>query len=302
MPPTAVSHASNFRIRTFTRRRALPLVAATVGAALTISLAPSAAAEPAPSSTPSPVVKQERLRPGEAYMGWRSHEASPASRTSLASPLTTQSSVAAAATGVQGIDVSGWQRNVNWRAWRARGKTFAYVKATEGTYFRNKYFSSQYRGSYNAGLIRGAYHFAIPSRSSGYTQANYFVARGGRWSRDGRTLPGVLDIEYNPYGRTCYGLSDRQMVAWIRSFTRRYKQLTRRDAVIYTTNHWWRRCTGNSKAFSRTNPLWIARYARSVGTLPGGWRYYTFWQYSTKPLDLDRFNGRRSRLVALARG
>ncbi len=46
----------------------------------------------------------------------------------------------------------------------------------------------------------------------------------------------------------------------------------------------------------------MARYARSVGTLPGGWPFYTFWQYTSRPLDQNRFNGRRSRLVALARG
>jgi hypothetical protein len=50
-------------------------------------------------------------------------------------------------------------------------------------------------GATNAGLIRGGYHFARPDVSSGATQANYFLAHGGGWSADGRTLPGALDIE-----------------------------------------------------------------------------------------------------------
>jgi len=33
----------------------------------------------------------------------------------------------------KGIDVSGYQPNVNWNAVKASGVTFAYIKATEGT-------------------------------------------------------------------------------------------------------------------------------------------------------------------------
>src|SRR5437763_3758440 len=73
-------------------------------------------------------------------------------------------------------------------------------------------------GSYAIVMIRSSYHFAIPDNSGGATQADYFVAHGGGWSKDGRTLPGALDIEYNPYGATCYGLSHAGMVSWIRAF------------------------------------------------------------------------------------
>ncbi|MFJ9458548.1 GH25 family lysozyme [Kitasatospora sp. NPDC101447] len=54
-----------------------------------------------------------------------------------------------------------------------------------------------------------------------------------------------------------------------------------------------------------TNPLWIARYASTVGTLPNGWSYQTFWQYAdsgTFPGDQDYFNGAPDRLHALALG
>ncbi|EEB99201.1 hypothetical protein MPER_01167 [Moniliophthora perniciosa FA553] len=95
----------------------------------------------------------------------------------------------------QGIDVSGYQPNVNWATVKANGISFAYIKATEGTTFTSSTFSSQYTGATNAGLIRGAYHFAHPDSSSGAAQANFFLAHGGGWSGDGITLPGALDIE-----------------------------------------------------------------------------------------------------------
>lgn len=51
-----------------------------------------------------------------------------------------------------------------------------------------------------------------------------------------------------------------------------------------------------------TVPLWVARYASSVGTLPSGWAYYTFWQFSSTPIDRNTFNGAYDRLLALAMG
>ncbi|KAB8171043.1 lysozyme [Streptomyces sp. 3MP-14] len=206
---------------------------------------------------------------------------------------------------VEGVDVSSHQGNVAWSTLWNSGVRFAYVKATEGTGYRNPYFTQQYNGSYDIGMIRGAYHFALPNASSGAAQATYFATNGGGWSADGKTLPGVLDIEYNPYGSTCYGLSQSAMVDWIREFSDTYRAHTGRDVVIYTTTDWWTQCTGNNASFGATNPLWIARYASTPGTLPAGWGFWTFWQYtSTGPTvgDHNLFNGAMDRLQALANG
>ncbi|MFI5753833.1 lysozyme [Streptomyces sp. NPDC051569] len=205
----------------------------------------------------------------------------------------------------EGVDVAGYQGDVDWASLWNSGVKWAYVKATEGNYYKNPSFSSQYNGSYNVGMIRGAYHFGTPNDASGAVQANYFVDGGGGWSRDGRTLPGVLDIEWNPYGESCYGKTQAQMVDWIRDFLNTYKARTGRDAVIYTATSWWIECTGNYTGFGATNPLWIARYNTTVGELPAGWDVQTIWQYtSTGPYvgDHDRFNGALDRVVALANG
>ncbi|MFD4977408.1 lysozyme [Streptomyces sp. NPDC058424] len=208
------------------------------------------------------------------------------------------------ATRTEGVDVSSYEGNVAWSTLWNSGVRWAYTKATEGTSYTNSYFKQQYNDSSGVGMIRGAYHFATPDTSSGATQANYFVDHGG-WSRNGKTLPGVLDIEWNPYGATCYGKSASGMVSWISDFLKTYKARTGRDAVIYTATSWWTQCTGNYGGFATKNPLWIARYASTVGTLPAGWGYYTLWQYtSSGPTvgDHDRFNGALDRVKALANG
>lgn len=290
-------------------RDAGPAVALAVTGALLAAGAAAAAPPPSDRRPKTPTVTARVAgihRAGGAYMGWsaKGHGAPP--RPAAAIDAARSGAVVdrhgAKTSGPQGVDVSSWQGNVHWRRLWKRGYRFAYVKATEGTYYSNRYFNQQYHGSYRVGMIHGAYHFAIPSVSSGSTQARYFVRHGGGWSANARTLPGVLDIEYNPYGGTCYGKTKRQMRAWISSFTHRYRALTGRDAVIYTNYDWWARCTGNTTSFNRTNPLWVARYAHAPGRLPGKWPFHTFWQYAASPIDRNQFNGSYGRLKALARG
>ena len=115
----------------------------------------------------------------------------------------------------------------------------------------------------------------------------------------------MLDIEYNPYGSTCYGLSQSAMVNWIQNFVNEYRSRTGRYPMIYSTNDWWVTCTGNSRAFSSTCPLVLARYASSPGTIPGGWPYQTIWQNSDSYRfggDSDFFNGDLAGLKRLATG
>ena len=213
-----------------------------------------------------------------------------------------------AAAKPKGHDVSSHQKNVDWRSAKAKGATFVYVKATESHTYRNPYFSQQYNGSRAAGLIRGAYHFALPDKSSGITQARHFVRNGGAWRADGWTLPPALDIEYNPYGKKkCYGLSKAKMASWITAFSNEGNRLTGRRPVIYTTAHWWNTCTNSSSVFTSKHALWLARYnAADAGALPsGGWKLWTFWQYDnsgTLPGDQNLFNGTPAQLKRFAKG
>ncbi len=208
----------------------------------------------------------------------------------------------------KGHDVSSHQKNVNWSKARAKGARFVYVKATESHTYRNPYFTQQYTGSRKAGLLRGAYHYAMPHKSSGARQAAFFVRNGGGWTADGWTLPPALDIEYNPYSKKkkCYGLSKARMVNWIKAFSGEVKRLTGRRPVIYTNTNWWNKCTGGSSAFAANHALWVARYdTASAGKLPGGWKYWTIWQHDNSgrlPGDQNLFNGSLAQLKRFARG
>ncbi|KIM62455.1 glycoside hydrolase family 25 protein [Scleroderma citrinum Foug A] len=133
-----------------------------------------------------------------------------------------------------GIDVSSQQLDVDWTAVAANGISFAYTMASEGTVDTsaadlNSEFSSQFTGAARAGLIRGAFHLALPNLSSGAAQAAYFLNNGGHWVADNITLPGALDVGYDPNGSDeCYNMSASEMVAWIQDFSDTYHRATTR--------------------------------------------------------------------------
>ena len=214
-----------------------------------------------------------------------------------------------------GLDVSSWQGSVNWSSVKANGARFAYVKATEGTNYRNSEFGAQYTGARSVGLLRGAYHFGRPDASGGAAQAQFFVNNGGGWSADGVTMPPVLDIEDNPYAglNRCYGkTSPGQLATWVRDFTQTVYRMTNKQAMIYTSYYFWRDCLGNTSEFSQVNPLWLASYYTNAPAVPGGWPTYTVWQYAnafadasqtvraTFPGDQNVFNGSQDQLRKLA--
>ncbi|MFJ1896039.1 MULTISPECIES: GH25 family lysozyme [unclassified Streptomyces] len=268
-----------------------------VSAALTLSLmSGTAASAPLPSDSTVPLGKgymgvgyvqdSKDFKPDTRQLGL---EAAPDANL-LANPV--------------GMDVSSYQGSINWTSVRGAGIEFAWMKATEGTTYKDPTFSTNYLGAYNAGVIRGAYHYGRPDVSGGAAQANFFADNGGAWSRDNLTLPGVLDIE-----GTCYGKTPAAMQSWILDFYNTYKARTGRDVVIYTSPSWWNSCTGGWSGMSARSPLWVAHWT-SAGSpsIPTGFPFWTVWQYTSTGsvsgisgnVDRDRFSGDRSRLLALA--
>jgi GH25 family lysozyme M1 (1,4-beta-N-acetylmuramidase) len=241
------------------------------------------------------------------FMGYTQRKHAADSVNPSAIPLLSAKGVTPSASSVvYGDDVSAFQGDVNWSAdWNA-GARFVYIKATEGSYYTNPYFAQQYVGSYDQGFIRGAYEFAVPNYSSGATQALYLATHGGAWSADGKTLPGALDIEYNPYsGGECYGLSQASMRSWLNSFLSEYHAKTSRWAVIYSTTNWWDACVGSWTPPWANSPYWVACYCTGgAGSMPAGVPVWTIWQYGDSGKfagDQDVFNGAYDRLQVLAK-
>lgn len=224
-----------------------------------------------------------------------------------------------ATTLTRGMDVSESFGRPSVTTWKntyltTKGDRFVWVKSTEGTYYTNPNFGGtggQYCAAASAGLIPGAYHFANPIDSSGTVQADALansLKLVSVCNYAGPVLPGVLDLEYDPYGHGyCWGLSPSQMVAWVHAFDAEYYLRTGVHPVIYTPTNWWNTCTNSSSAFSKTNTFWLPEYNGSSTSgpknLPIGVTSWSFWQngsQSSPPLDYDFYNGTVAQLQAYA--
>jgi GH25 family lysozyme M1 (1,4-beta-N-acetylmuramidase) len=193
---------------------------------------------------------------------------------------------AAVAGDEQGVDVASFQHPggaaIDWSQVAASGIGFAAVKATEGAYYHNPYALTDLAQAQAAGLSAVAYAFAIPngngSSSSPVTQADYLVQYLGSASR---SVPIMLDIEYDPYGAECYGLSPTAMVSWISRFDSEIETRTGHLPIIYTPRSWWGTCTGSSTGFAHT-PVWVPDFSSAAGpALPAGWSTWASWQYTS---------------------
>ena len=276
------------------------LTAVTITTSLTPALAQDKQADTIDGVTPIATTPEEGARLGGASLGYGEktlqHQENPQGNPDTSDQPTIVAGNWRPNFGIHGQDVSNHQGNINWAAQANAGSKFTWIKTTEGTSYKDPYFSQNYSGAREYGLLTGGYHFAIPTQSSGAEQARIFVNSGGGWSPDGKTLPGMLDIEYNPYsslGNTCYNMAPGQLTAWVRDFTATYKHLTGRYPTIYSTTGWWQQCMGNTSEFNHM-PLHIASYANRPGYMPGGSTSFDLWQYSsTGPFagDSNIYNG-----------
>ncbi len=212
----------------------------------------------------------------------------------------------AAASWLEGIDVSHWQGTIDWTKVAAAGKRFAIIKATESTYFLDSQYATNRAGAKAAGLRTTGYHFARPSLTGGdpvpdaVTEADWFVDHLGLVAGD---LPPALDLEASG------GLSVSQLQSWVGAWLAEvYGRLGLRP-MIYVSPSFWSTYLGNTSQFADAGYaiLWVAHWTTASGpSVPGnnwGGKGWTFWQYSnsghvpgigdgvTTRVDLDRYNG-----------
>src|SRR3954451_12558882 len=215
-------------------------------------------------------------------------------------------SAAVASASVGGPDVASYQhpsgRSINWSTVYASGQRFVFVKATEGTAYRNPYFAGDWAGSRAAGLMHGAYDFARPNARAGSAapRARAFAAPAGRAGSKG-ALPPTLDLEVSG------GLGPAKLIAWTRQWLTTVQTPTGRKPMIYSYPYFWAHNMRGTTTF-RDHRLWGASYGSRPTTFGGAWTTWTFWQYSSTSriagiraqTDMNTFHGTVAQLRALA--
>ena len=178
-----------------------------------------------------------------------------------------------------GIDVSGWQGNIDYSEVASSGIQIVYMKASEGTSFVDPYFNQNYTNAKENGLKVGFYHYLTArSNSEAVAEANFFVSTISGMTPDCR-----LAMDFESFGR----LSAEEINEIGLTFMQTVESLSGKEMVIYsdTSN------ASNIFGGSLTNyPLWVAQYEVEEPTPNGNWNSWVGWQY-TDAGEISGING-----------
>ena len=189
---------------------------------------------------------------------------------------------------MKGIDVSHWQKNINFEAVKNSGIDFVILKAggSDKGFYTDKCFEDYYAAATAAGLHVGCYYFAgskFIGEKNGAADAKRFasIIKGKQFS-----MPIYLDIEAQPVSEKA-GITEASIAFCD------YMEKQGYFIGIYASDI--------SGFKERLDPSVITKYSSWVaryGKQPEYNRYWTMWQYSstgtvtgiTGRVDLDISN------------
>lgn len=170
---------------------------------------------------------------------------------------------------IRGVDVSHYQDDLDMARVKAKGGSFAIIKASQDT-FSDASFRKLLAGTKATGMIAGAYHFLIqPEHGGGQSasaQADAFVRTVK--AANGGTLDGLLlALDVEPYKTSTPSWGD------VRTWVSRFRKLAGNDRAlfIYTRSGVWG-SYGNPNmraALGSRTYLWLADWTVAAGS---GWR------------------------------
>lgn len=216
---------------------------------------------------------------------------------------------------IYGIDISKYQHGkgrkyhpIHWAKLRITnlGKTgmknacgevnypvsFVFIKSTEGTTVRNKFFAADYTQAKKHSLPVGAYHF-FSTRTPGARQAKFFIRNTRLRKGD---LPPVLDLEPTDAQIKAMG-GVEALFRNVRQWLRTVQAATGAKPVLYVGQSFVNKYLNHAPDIKRNYNVWIARYGEFKPDVK-----LIFWQLSPEgrvsgihgDVDINVFNGYRS--------
>ncbi|MBR5848898.1 MAG: glycoside hydrolase family 25 protein [Bacteroidaceae bacterium] len=197
---------------------------------------------------------------------------------------------------VYGIDVSRHQGDIDWETLSTGHHpdapiSFVYVKASEGSDFKDVKFKENFENARKHGFVRGAYHY-FSTTSSGLSQANLFISMVKLRKGD---LPPVLDIEEKPKNKKKY---IEEVKVWLKKVEEHYGV----KPIIYASSKYKQKYLDDP--FFKEYPSWVAHYY--IPELRKG-EEWLMWQCTDlgvlpgikEKVDINIFNGSKKQFENL---
>jgi lysozyme len=224
-------------------------------------------------------------------------------RAAAGQRVTTDSLVEAAAIPdvsaypVRGIDISHYEKDVDWNTVKTDGLSFVYIKATEGADGQDDKFAENWKGAESAGLARGAYHFYNFCKGGAVQAANFIKTVPA----ESGTLPPTVDLEQSG---DCKKMPAKAAFRKdLADFVAKVHAAYGQQPIIYVNYSIY---DAYFNGENDTYKVWIADIKHTAPAMPDN-SSWTMWQYGwhgsvagiTGDVDLDVFNGTPQMLASL---
>ena len=190
----------------------------------------------------------------------------------------------------EGIDVSNWQRNIDYSQVKNSGVQIVYIKASEGTTFKDPYLEQNYSNAKANGLKVGFYHYlTATSVWQARAQADFFAS-----VIEGKDVDCKLAMDYEEF----FGEGKIEINEIALAFMKRVKEITKKDVIVYSNLNNVKNTFGDDVA--NEGRLWLAYYnnTQNLINVNSSWTNYIGLQYTSSGqvpgisgnVDKDRFS------------
>ncbi len=172
-----------------------------------------------------------------------------------------------------GIDVSNWQGYVDYRKVAASGIQVVYMKASQGTTFKDPYFDTNYTNAKANGLKVGFYHYLTATTTqAAEQQARFFVS-----VISGKIPDCKLVMDYETFGGV--GIAQRNAIA--RVFLETVGRLTNKPVIVYSDLS--NAISTFNSTIAQNYQLWLAYYGdyNRLNNVTTSWANWIGVQYTS---------------------
>ena len=172
----------------------------------------------------------------------------------------------------EGIDVSGWQGEIDFLQVKNSGIDFVYIKSSEGQNTVDSYFRRNYEEARSNGLNIGFYHYVrARTTEEARLEAEHFA------NTIAGTVPTCkLAMDFENFGNLSIG----EINEISKVFLERVQELTNKEMIIYSNTSSAR--TIFSQELANEYPLWVAQYYVSNPSDNGKWNVWEGFQYTDR--------------------
>lgn len=186
----------------------------------------------------------------------------------------------------QGIDISEWQGNINFKEVKKAGIDVVYIRAGQGFSYKDSMFERNYEEAKKNGFKIGVYHY-VTARSveDAKLQAKFFVSLISNKKIDCK-----LAMDFETFGN----LDNSEINEVALAYLKELEELSKKEVIVYS-NTYSAKYRFNSKVAQY--PLWVAQYGVNEPQDNGKWKNWEGFQYSSTGkvsgikgnVDLDKF-------------